>query len=160
MLIVSLAATNSASKLVITRSPPLTSARTGSIPKVVPSTCPPPTSPTNSRFAREITRMSLVATLSFLLRALARHTVAPNYILMYVFFPCAVNDQLMMSRQTATTSATSTGTGSSGSSPAATSAASKGSSAAIPAASRPGSGLFALGASIVVGAMVGIIVVL
>ena len=82
LLTASSAATNSASKPVITRSPPLTTARTYMIRKVAASICLPHTGPTNSRFAWETTRTSLVATLLSLLRALARHTVAPSCILM------------------------------------------------------------------------------
>jgi hypothetical protein len=82
LLIASSAATNSASKPVITRSPPLTTARTYMIRKVANSICLPHTGPTNSRFAWERTRTRLVVTLLSLLRALARHTAAPNCILM------------------------------------------------------------------------------
>ena len=72
----------------------------------------------------------------------------------------------MMYRQTATTSATSSTAASSPSSSgsqsgsAAGSAATKGSSGAAVTVARSENGLFVLGTSIIVGAMVGIVVVL
>lgn len=81
------AATNFVSKPVITRSPRQTTARTFTTRKVAISICPPLTSPTNSLFVWERTKMSRVVILKYPLPALAQRIAVPSYTPMYVFLP-------------------------------------------------------------------------